>query len=65
MESQEARDRAEAQFKKTENLARDGEAAMAEYNQVLCKVRAQWHRMAEQLRPKLPRSWTRRTCGYL
>jgi hypothetical protein len=36
--SQEALDRAEAQFKKKEKQARDGQAAMAQYNQALVKV---------------------------
>jgi hypothetical protein len=42
--SQEALDRAEAQFKK-ENQARAGEAAMAEYNLVLRNVREKTARL--------------------
>jgi hypothetical protein len=43
--SQEALDRAEAQFKKKENQARASEAAMAEYNLVLRNVREKTARL--------------------
>jgi hypothetical protein len=43
--SQEALDRAEAQFKKKEDQARAGEAAMAEYNLVLRGVREKTARL--------------------
>jgi hypothetical protein len=45
MKSQEALDRAEAQFKKKETQARDGAVAMAEYNQTLRKIREKTARL--------------------